>query len=85
MFDALFASGVFYKDPPHGFGGGSEEMGASLPVLPAGTVQPQPRFMNQGGGLERLPGTFMGEPVEGELAQLIVHQRQQLLCRVSAT
>ena len=35
--------------------------------------------MDQGRGLERLPGLLLGQPLRGQLAQLVVDQRQQLL------
>ena len=35
--------------------------------------------MDQGRGLERLPGLLLGQPLRGQLAQLVVDQRQELL------
>ena len=43
--------------------------------------QPQVRLVDQGRRLQRLPGLFMGQALGGELAQLVVHQRQQLFGR----
>ena len=44
-----------------------------------GIDQPQVRLVDQGRGLERLAGLLLGQPLGGQLAQLVVDQRQQLL------
>src|SRR5262249_44455754 len=36
-------------------------------------------LVDQGGGVERLPERFLGELVGGQLTQIVVDQRQQLL------
>ena len=41
--------------------------------------QPQIRLVDQGRGLERLAGLLLGQPLGGQLAQLVVDQRQELL------
>src|SRR5262249_10730058 len=41
--------------------------------------EPQVGFVDQGGGLERLPGRLLGHPLCGQLTQLLVDERQQLL------
>ena len=41
--------------------------------------QPQVRLVDQGRGLERLARLLLGQPLRGQLAQLVVDQRQQLL------
>ena len=41
--------------------------------------QPQVGLVDQGGGLERLAGLLLRQPLRGEPAQLVVDQRQQLL------
>ncbi len=40
--------------------------------------QPQVGLVDQGGGLERLPRGFPGKLLGGQLAQLVINQRQQL-------
>jgi hypothetical protein len=40
--------------------------------------QPQVRLVDEGRGLERLAGGFGRHPRGGELAQLVVHERQQV-------
>ena len=44
-----------------------------------GADEPEVRLVDQGGGLERLAGLLLGQPLGGELAQLVVDQRQELL------
>ena len=41
--------------------------------------QPEVRLVDQGGGLERLAGLLLGQPLGGQLAQLVIDQRQELL------
>ena len=41
--------------------------------------QPQVGLVDQGGGLKRLAGLLLGQFLGGELAQLVVDQRQELL------
>ena len=45
--------------------------------------QPQVRLVDQGRGLERLPRLLLGQLLRGQLAQLVVDQRQQLLGRLA--
>ena len=47
----------------------------------AGPDQPQVRLVDQGRGLERLAGLLLRQLPGGQLAQLVVDQRQQLLGR----
>src|SRR5262249_21188977 len=74
-------AGAVDEDAAHGLGGGSEEMPAAVPV-PFLVVpdQAQVGLVNQGGGLERLSRLLVGQLLGGELAQLVVDQRQELLC-----
>ena len=44
--------------------------------------QPEVRLVDQGGGLERLAGLLLRQPLGGQLAQLVVDQRQELLGRL---
>ena len=80
MLEPAFAAGSFDEDAAHGFRRGGEEMAAAVPVLGLFHVhQPQIGFMDQGRGLERLAGFFPGQFPRGQLAQLVVDQRQELL------
>jgi hypothetical protein len=54
---ALFLSCLVDQDAAHGLSRGGEEVPAAVPVLRLVYVhQPQVRLMDQGRGLERLPG-----------------------------
>ena len=44
--------------------------------------EPEVRLVDQGGGLEGLPGLLLGQPLGRELAELVVDQRQELLGRL---
>jgi hypothetical protein len=48
------------------------------PVLVLRTGEPQPGFVNEGGGLKCLARGFVRHFARGELAQFVVNQRQQL-------
>ena len=79
MAEAPLAAGAFDEDAPHGLGRGGEEVAAAVPVLgPVPTDQPQVGLVDQGRGLEGLAGLLLGQPRRGELAQLVVDERQQL-------
>ena len=52
-------------------------MGAILPRRLAIGPEPQPGLMDQRCGLQSLAGRLLGHLVRGELAQLLVNQRQQ--------
>src|SRR5262249_38902156 len=63
----------------HGLGGCREEMTASVPVrLSVRADQSEVGFVDQGGGLERLPRLLLGQLLRGELAQFVVDEGQEL-------
>jgi hypothetical protein len=74
------AAGVVDEDAAHFLGRRGEEVAATIPV-PGDVLadKPRVRLMHQGGGLERLAGILLRQPLGGELAELIINQRQQLL------
>jgi hypothetical protein len=76
---ALFAPGGFDQNPPHGFGGGREEMPTAIPPMVPRTDESQPSLVHEGGGLEGLARHFVGHLVRRELAQFVVDQRQEFL------
>jgi len=76
---ARFATGFVDQDASHGLSRGSKEMRSPVPLLPIGPCQLQPRFMNQGGGLQGLPGSLTGHPGSGEFAKLLVNEREQFI------
>ena len=47
-----------------------------------GADEPQVRLVDQGGGLERLAGLLLRELLGGQLAELVVDQRQEFLGRL---
>jgi hypothetical protein len=55
-------------------------MAPTVPALDFGRIdQPYIRLVDQGGGLERLSGLLLCQVLGGELAQLVVDERQELL------
>ena len=68
------------KDPPHRFGGRGKEVAAAVPVLRLLDVdQPQIRLMHERRRLKRLARLLLRQFARCQFAQLVVHQRQQLL------
>ena len=68
------------EDAAHRLGGGGEEVPPTVPARDrVGIDEPQVHLVDQGGGLERLAGLLLRQPLRGELAELVVDQRQQLL------
>ena len=77
-----FVTRVLDEHPPHGFGGGGEEVSAAVPAFGALLIdKPHVSLVHQGGGLQRVVGRLVRHPGGGEFAQLVVDQRQQLLGR----
>jgi hypothetical protein len=64
------------QDAPHRFSRCGEEVASALPAGVPLPDQPQVRLVDQGRGLERLPGLLLGHPLGSQLAQLLVDQRQ---------
>ena len=81
---ASLAAGAVDQDPPHGLGRGGEEVAAAVPVPGSlsASDQPEVRLVDQGRGLERLAGLLLRQLLGGQLAQLVVDQRQELLGRL---
>src|SRR5262249_33193884 len=62
-----------------GLGCRSKKMAAAIPSLGHVRIhEPEVRFMHQCGRLERLAWLLLRESLCGELAQLVVDQRQEL-------
>ena len=81
-FDAPLAAGVLDEDAAHGLGRRGEEVPPAVPVLRLLHVhQPQVGVVDQGRRLQRLARRFLRKALGGQLAQLVVDQRQQLLGR----
>src|SRR5262249_32325997 len=63
-----------------GVGGRGEEVPPAVPVLLVPTAdEPEIGLVDQGGGLQRLPGRLLGQPLRGQFPQFVVDERQQLL------
>jgi hypothetical protein len=71
------AARIVDQDETHGFGGSGKEVTAARELSIAN--QPQVCLMNQTGGLQRLPRFLLRQLLAGELAQLVIDQRQELL------
>ena len=74
---AGLASGVVNQDTPHGLGRGGKEVAAVFKMLAAG--QAEVGLVDQRGRFERLAGPFLRQFPRGQLAQLVIDQRQKLL------
>src|SRR5439155_924004 len=73
--DPASRSGAFNQNPPHGLGCRREEMPPAIPALGLIRVhQPQIYLVDERGGLERLTRLLLGQPLGGELPQLVVDQ-----------
>jgi hypothetical protein len=72
----VLAAGVVDEDAAHGFGRRGEEVNASVPgLLRVGTDQLEIRLVDEGRGLEGVPGPLAGEASCGQPPQLVVDQR----------
>ena len=60
------AACILDQDAVHGLGRGAEEMPAVVPGLILLSNQPQPSFVNKGGGLQGLACRFIGHLVRGQ-------------------
>lgn len=75
----FFPARVINEDAPHRFGGGGEEMRAVAPFGLIISAKPQPRLVNERGGLQSLSGIFARHLLRGQLAQFFINQREQLI------
>jgi len=83
LFDALPPSCVFDKNAPHCLGSRRKEVSAIGELLNLGGIdQPQIRLMHEGRAIERLTRFLTCHLLVRQPAQLIIHQGQQLLCRL---
>jgi hypothetical protein len=65
MFEAVLAACVLDQDAAHGFGRSGEEGITAIPVLTAPLAdQAQISFVDERGGIERLPRRFVGQPAQ---------------------
>ena len=66
-----------HEDATHGFRRRPKKVGAVLPGLILGANQPQPRLMDQRGGLKRVIGRFVRHLLSREFAELVINERQE--------
>ena len=67
------------QDAPHQLGGNAEEVSAILPGHPLLADQPHVGFVDERRGLKRVPRALIAHVGGGDPAQLVVHERRQLL------
>jgi hypothetical protein len=78
--------GRFDQNSPHGLSRSSKEMPPTVPVLGLFYIhQPDVRLMHQGRGLQGLSRLLLRHFGGGQLAQFLIHQRQQLVGCVPVT
>jgi hypothetical protein len=85
VFEPLFAPGDIDENLLHRAGRGLEEMPAIGEVLLTVTGNLQPGLVHERRGLQGLSGFLMGHPDDGEFAQFLIDQREQLIsrCRIA--
>jgi hypothetical protein len=71
--------GAVHENAPHGFGGGGNEMIIVAPRLLSELTEPEPDFVDQGGGLESVAGAFARHAGRRDAAELRVKALKQLL------
>jgi hypothetical protein len=59
VFEVLLAAGVFDENPPHGFGGGHEEVVPAVPIAALGFHQTDVGLVHQSRRLEGLAGRLL--------------------------
>jgi hypothetical protein len=65
--------GVLDQDAAHRLGCRAEEVGAILKSRGITAAQPHPRFVDEGGGLERMTGGFVGHLLRGQTTEFFVN------------
>jgi hypothetical protein len=78
MAKSAFVASPVNQDTPHRFGCRGEEMRAVGEFRVFSADQPEPGFVDQGGGLESLTRGFIRHPAGRQFAQLVIDQGQEL-------
>ena len=76
---------VVYQNTAHCFRTDRIEVCSTLPIDPALVDQTHESFVDQGRGLQRMTPTLGPKIPPGQLAELIVHERHELLSRVGGS
>jgi len=79
MTDLTLAARDVDENSPHRFSGSREEMSAVLPQRLCRPDQAEPGFVNESGGLKRLPRRFVRHFLSGQATEFFVNERQQFL------
>ncbi|MDB5311803.1 MAG: hypothetical protein JWO38_6005 [Gemmataceae bacterium] len=83
---AIPAAGVVDEDAAHGLGRGGEKVPAVVPAVRIGRPdQPEEGLVDQGGGLQRVAGAFVGHPGGGQSPELVVPEGQEVGRGLSVT
>ena len=78
MAKTTFAVSTLDQDAPHGLGRGGEEMAAAVPIVARVLAdQADEGLVNEGGRLKCLLGFLLGQSYRGELAKLVINERQE--------
>ena len=79
------STAAFRREPPagplnenaaHGFGGGTVELLTVAPLVRGGMFEPQPCFMDEGGGAECVPFPLTGHSPPGDALEFGVDPRK---------
>lgn len=82
MSNRTFTARTINQDTPHAFGRSGEKLRAILPKRLRVPSESQPRLMHERGRLQRLPRGFARHFRRRELAQFVIHERQNLIGRL---
>jgi len=77
------ASRMIGQDAAHHLGGDSDEVTATLPIHLLKGGDPQVEFVDQRGGLERVPGHFRAQMVSRQPSQVGANQTRQFVQRAA--
>jgi hypothetical protein len=77
MPNGAFAAGAINENAAHRLGGGAEEMRAILKGRGITAAQPQPGLVDEGGGLERMAGRFVGHLLRRQTAEFFVNDGEK--------
>ena len=69
--------GVFDQNAAHRLGRRAEEVGAILKGRGISSAQPHPGLVDEGGGLERMAGRFVGHFPRRQTAEFFVNDREK--------
>jgi len=75
------SAGMINQDAANHLGRHREEVGPAPPVDARLVDEPDVRLVDEGRGLERVPGPFLGHALLGDLAQLVIDQDQEPIRR----